>query len=100
MNGSHLTERAEEAVVTAQNQATANGNPQIETLHLRSALLGQEDGLAAAILRLANVNPNDLRRLVDQEIARLPRVGGDAQISPSPSFRSVWTRAQREATKM
>ncbi|MDB5074329.1 MAG: chaperone clpB 1 [Chloroflexi bacterium] len=100
MNNIRFTEKAEEAIVSAQSRATAAGNPQIDTAHLLGAMLEQPDGLASAILRLANVNPDDLRRLTDAEIARLPRVSGDAQINPSPSFRSVIARAQREASKM
>src|SRR5713101_3113660 len=100
MNGNRFTEKAEEAILSAQQRAAAAGNPQIETLHLLAALLAGNDGVASAILRLANVAPDDLRRLVDQEIARLPRVSGDARVNPSPGFHGVLNRAQREAANM
>jgi len=100
MTGNRFTEKAEEALVTAQDMATSRGNPQVEPLHMLSALLGQPDGLVPAILRLANASPDDLHRLVDQEIARLPHVTGDARIAASSNLQSVVARAQREATKM
>ncbi len=100
MNEYQLTEKTQEAILTAQNRATASGNPEIETLHLLSALLAQPDGPAASILRLANVDPAGLLKRTDQEIGRLPRVGGDAQIGYSPGFRSLLPRAHREAGAM
>jgi ATP-dependent Clp protease ATP-binding subunit ClpB len=100
MNEYQLTEKAQEAILAAQQQATGNGNPEIDTLHVLEALVGQANGLAPAILRLANVDPRDLQRLAGQEIARLPRVGGDAQINHSSALRSMIARAQRQAAGM
>ena len=100
MNANRFTEKAQEALLNAQNRAESAHHPQVETLHLLSALLAQSNGVAPAILRLANVNPDDLRRRVDQDIATLPRVSGDAQISMSSALRNVVSRAQRDAGAM
>ncbi len=100
MNEYQLTEKAQEAILDAQNQATANGNPEVETLHLLSAMLAHPEGLVTAVLRQAQVEPAGLKRRADQEIARLPRVGGDAQIGYSSGFRGAVTRAHGEAVGM
>ena len=100
MNANRLTEKTEEAIVGAQRAAEDAHTPQVETLHLLRELLAQPDGVVPAILRLANANPDDLKRRVEAEIRALPRVGGDAQVGPSAAFRAAIGRAQREAARM
>jgi ATP-dependent Clp protease ATP-binding subunit ClpB len=96
-----FTEKAQAALVEAQQRAQDAGNPQIEGLHLLAALLAQPDGVASAILRLANANPDNLRRRVDQDIATLPRVSGAAEPPrPSAEFSAAIQRAQRAASQM
>src|SRR5919201_6811784 len=101
MNRNRFTERAQEALVDAQQRAQDAGNPQIEGLHLLAALLAQPDGVASALLRLANANPDNLRRRVDQDIATLPRVTGAASPPhPSAEVSAAIQRAQRAASQM
>src|SRR5579884_861264 len=101
MNMNRFTQKAQEALVGAQERAQAAGNPQIEGLHLLAALLAEPDGVAAAIVRLANANPDDLRRRVDQAIAALPHVSGAAEPPrPSSEFTAALQRAQRSASQM
>jgi ATP-dependent Clp protease ATP-binding subunit ClpB len=100
MATTRFTEKAEEAIVSAQQQAHEAGHPQVETLHLLAALLAQRDGVAPAILRQANVNPDDLKRPVEQALRAMPRVSGDAQVTPSAASRAALSRAQREAGRM
>ena len=101
MNMNRFTERAQQALVGAQQRAQEAGNPQVEGLHLLNALLTEPDGVATAILRLVNVAPEDLLRRVDQAIAALPRVSGAADPPrPSAEFSAVIQRAQRSASQM
>ena len=101
MNMDRFTEKAQAALVGAQQHAQQAGNPQIEGLHLLAALLSDPDGLTGAILRLVNANPDDLRRRVDQAIAALPKVSGTASPpQPSSEFTQVVQRAQRSASQM
>src|SRR5436305_13326592 len=101
MNLNRFTEKAQEALVEAQQRAQDAGNSQIEGLHLLAALLAQPDGVASAILRLANANPDNLRRRVDQDGAALPRVSGAASPPrPSAEFSAAIQRAQRAAAPM
>jgi ATP-dependent Clp protease ATP-binding subunit ClpB len=100
MSASKFTEKAQEAIVQAQERAEESAHPQIETLHLLQALLQQREGVAPAILRASNVQLDDLQRQVDQALQALPRVSGDSQVTPSSAFRSVVSRAQREAGRM
>ncbi len=101
MNMNRFTEKAQTALVGAQERAQQAGNPRIEGLHLLAALLADPDGLTAVLLRLLNANPDDLRRRVDQAIAALPRVSGAAEPPrPAAEFTAAVQRAQRSASQM
>src|SRR5437016_60010 len=101
MDMNRFTEKAQEALIGAQERARQAGNPQIEGLHLLAALLADPGGVAAAILRLVNANPDDVRRRVEQDIAALPRVSGAAEPPrPSAEFTAAIQRAQRSASQM
>src|SRR5919198_828244 len=96
-----FTEKAQEAIIGAQERAQEAANPEIEGLHLLAALLADPDGVATAILRLANVNTDDLRRRVDQALTALPRMTGTpTPPRPSAELQAVLQRAQRDAAQM
>src|SRR5437763_374918 len=101
MDMNRFTEKAQEALIGAQERARQAGTPQIEGLHLLAALLADPGGVAAAILRLVNANPDDVRRRVEQAIAALPRVSGAASPPrPSAEFSAAIQRAQGAAAQM
>ncbi len=55
-----LTERAQEAVLEAQERARGASHSQIEPEHLLYALLEQRDGVASEVLRRLGVEPGIL----------------------------------------
>ena len=56
MDINRLTEKAQEALRTAQGEAIRYGHQQVDVEHLLLALLDQEGGLATSILDKAGVN--------------------------------------------
>ena len=50
-----LTRKSQEALSVAIRKAAANGNPQVDPLHLLAALLEQSDETAAPLLRATHV---------------------------------------------
>ena len=52
-----LTRKSQEAVSDAVRRATADGNPHVEPLHLLAALVSQEGGIAAPLLRAVGADP-------------------------------------------
>ena len=52
-----LTRRSQEALSDAVRRATAEGNPHVETLHLLTALIEQDGGTAAPLLRAVDADP-------------------------------------------
>jgi ATP-dependent Clp protease ATP-binding subunit ClpB len=80
-----LTTRSRDALTTAQQRATANGNPQLEPVHLLVALLDDAEGIPAALLGALGADRADLRAKADAAVARLPRVSGEAASGPQAS---------------
>jgi ATP-dependent Clp protease ATP-binding subunit ClpB len=56
MDLNRFTEKAQEALSGAQRRAARNGQQHVDVPHLLVSLLDQEQGLAPALLRKANVN--------------------------------------------
>ena len=100
MNLSKLTEKAQEAVVAAQQKAEERGNTQIEPEHLLAALLEQEGGVVASVLERLKVDGKSLRRALEAELERLATVAGPTQVCVSPRFRHLLNAAQAEAERL
>jgi ATP-dependent Clp protease ATP-binding subunit ClpB len=100
MDINRLTERAQEAVATAQSIATRNGNQQVDIEHLLAALLEQERGLAGAVLNKAGFDVDAIKARVTQEVDRLPKVSGSTpagQIYITNRLNHLFTKAEDEA---
>ena len=57
MNINKFTEKAQEAVVTAQNLATEQSHAEILPEHLLTALVEQQGGIVPSILRKMALDP-------------------------------------------
>src|SRR5579883_2455417 len=101
MDINRFTEKAQEALMAAQRRATRAGNPQVDVEHVLAVLLEEEQGLATAILRKANVNIDGLKRRVEQELDRLPKVsgpsGGSDGVHISGRLNRLLNQAEDEA---
>ena len=83
-----FTSRFQEALQTAQSIAVGKDSNYIEPAHVYLALLRQEGGAAASILRQAGVDANALRQQVEKIVDDLPRVSnatGQINVSPETS---------------
>src|SRR3989442_12960619 len=78
MDINRFTEKVQQALSAAQTKAVRYGHQQIDVEHLLAALLEQERGLATAIFTKAEVDTDSLKRRVEQELERLPKVGGQS----------------------
>ena len=101
MNFNTYTQKSIEAVQLCQSIARTRRNPQIEQLHLLSALLTQEGGLTPQLLKKMGVVVESLNAAVDQELSRLPSVsGGSEQVYLSPALDESFTAAENQAAAM
>ena len=97
-----LTIKAQEAIQQAQQIAEQNQNTQIDVEHVLSALIAQPEGVTGPILQKLGVNIGLLQQQIGAEIARLPKVGGMADVANSltPRLRAAINVAFGEAERM
>ena len=76
MDINRFTEKAQEAIRSAQTRAARYSHQQIDVEHLLASLLEQEHGLAPSILAKAGVNVESIGRRIESEIDRMPKVSG------------------------
>ena len=100
MNFGNFTTKAQEAFQKAHFIAQERGGEQIGSPHLLLALLRQEEGLIATILRKAEIDVLKLDKTLEQEINKFPKVvggGGIGQIFLGQDLALVIEQAQKEA---
>lgn len=79
-----FTSKLQAALADAQSLAIGQDNPNIEPLHLFSALLNQQGGSIKPLLSQVGFNVNQLSSALDKAIADLPKIQnptGDISIS-------------------
>ena len=97
-----FTERARGFLQAASTIAIREYHQQLTAQHLLKALLDDEEGAAAGLIRAAGGEPAAAKRDADLEVSRLPRVtgsGASGQPQASPEVVRVLDAAQRAATK-
>ena len=100
MNISRLTEKAQEAVVAAQQLAEQAGHPQIEPEHLLLTLVEQHEGVVPALLQKLEVDAASLAAAARAALDRLPSATGGAPPAPSSRLRGVLHAAMGEAERL
>ena len=98
MNIDQYSDRAKQAVQSAQSLALARRHQQFAPEHLLKILLEEKDGLSRALIQSAGGRPDDVDKAVDALLARRPRVeGGSGQIYLAPASASVFSAAEAGA---
>jgi ATP-dependent Clp protease ATP-binding subunit ClpB len=97
-----LTRRSSEAFAAARQQATADGNPHVDALHLLAALIEQDGGTAAPLLRAVGADPGGVLADTRAQLARLPKIAGTAVSAPenSRALLKVLATAGERAEKL
>jgi ATP-dependent Clp protease ATP-binding subunit ClpB len=78
-----FTIKAQEALAAAQRLAGARANPEVDPNHLLTALLEQEGGIVAPVLRRAGGDPEGVRRKANEALDALPTVSGEGTAAPA-----------------
>src|SRR5262245_40903236 len=100
MNINKYTEKAQEAILGAQQLADREGYPEILPEHLLLTLVEQRDGIVPEIVRKLNADPARVASELRGELARLPRAHGGTQVAISPRLRKVTDAAEQEAERL
>src|SRR6478609_2696827 len=83
-----FTQRAQEAITEAQQLAEAEGNPQLDVLHLMLVLTEQSDGVVPAVLERIGKDAAHFAQALRGELANLPKVqGSGTQLTLSDEAR-------------
>jgi ATP-dependent Clp protease ATP-binding subunit ClpB len=103
MNINRFTEKSQEALQAAQQLALRSNHQQVDVEHLAQALLEQDGGLASALLDKLNVSADLLKRKVQAELDKLPRVSsstGADQTYVSGRLGKLLAQAEDEAKRL
>jgi ATP-dependent Clp protease ATP-binding subunit ClpB len=95
-----FTVKAQEAIQAAQSLADRQEHQTIEPEHVLAALLEQREGVVAPILGKLGAHPDAVRRAVEAELARLPKVRGAGGQYLGERLKATFERAQREAERL
>ncbi len=98
MRFDRLTIKSQEALQAAQQLAERRGNPEVDGIHLLSALLEQSEGIVTPILQKLGSDVARLRDDVDREGEKLPHVSGAGlNLGLSRALNSALQKAFDEA---
>jgi ATP-dependent Clp protease ATP-binding subunit ClpB len=100
MDINKYTEKAQQAILAAQQLADREGHPEILPEHLLLTLLDQREGIVPEIVRKMNADPAALATQVRAELERLPRAHGGSQVGLSARLRKVTDTAEQEAERL
>lgn len=100
-NLNKLTEKAQEAVLAAQELAQNDQHSQIEPEHLMLALLQQSDGVVPQIVTALGANAESLTSQFSAELGRLPKVSGaTTQVNASARLSRVLENSTQQSNNL
>ena len=83
MGAFNPTTKTQEAIQQALQKASAAGNPDIRPAHLLEAILKQEDGIAAPVLKATGVDPGTVAKEAAEITAGYPKAEGANMANPN-----------------
>ncbi|MFI4934854.1 MAG: ATP-dependent chaperone ClpB [Caulobacterales bacterium] len=100
MNIDLYSDRAKQAIQSAQSLALARRHQQLGPEHLLKVLLEEKDGLSRALIQSAGGRPDAVDAAVEALLTKIPKVeGGSGQLYMKPESASVFAKAEEDAKK-
>ena len=100
MQFENYTDRARGLIQAAQGIALRDGHQQFTAEHLLKALLDDQEGLAANLLKAAGARPDQALAATEAALKKLPRVqGAGGQIYLAPALARVFASAEEQSKK-
>jgi ATP-dependent Clp protease ATP-binding subunit ClpB len=103
MDFAKLTQMSRQAVTDAQALARRLNHNEVETWHLLSALLTQENGIVPGLVEKLGLTVSAMQLSVERELEKLPKVTGSVDTSKvyvTQAVNDVLTRAEDEAKSL
>ncbi|HKP77818.1 MAG TPA: ATP-dependent chaperone ClpB [Phenylobacterium sp.] len=98
MNIDIYSDRAKQAIQSAQSLALARRHQQLAPEHILKVLLEERDGLSRALIESAGGRPDEVDTAVEAALARTPKVeGGSGQLYMKPETARVFAEAEQGA---
>jgi ATP-dependent Clp protease ATP-binding subunit ClpB len=97
-----FTIKAQESMADAQRIAGEYGNQEIGPEHLLAAMLEQDEGIVAPILRKVGASVDAIASGLAAEIDRIPKVHGAAEVGAymAPALKKVVDTAFKEMERL
>ena len=99
MNLEKFTERSRGFLNAAQTIAIRESHQRLAPEHLLKAVMDDDQGLAANLIRRSGADPDRVNEALGLTIARFPKVSGDAQPFIDPGLVRVLDEAEKLAKK-
>ena len=98
MNIDLYSDRAKQAIQSAQSLALARSHQQLGPEHLLKVLLEEKDGLSRALIQSAGGRPDDADKAADTLLGKRPKVeGGSGQLYMAPETARIFAEAEAGA---
>ena len=99
MNLNKYTEKAQEAIIGAQNLASEQNHSEVTPEHLLVALVEQQGGIVPSILRKMSIDLAKVQAEARALLKNLPQAhGGDVRLSPR--MKLIFDSAEAEAKRL
>ena len=101
MDLNQYTQKAQQAVLTAQSLAEEYSHSQIEPEHLLLALLRQSDGVVPQVISKLGSQPGTLAAAIERDLGNKPQMyGASAQVGVSRALADIFKQAEQTAREM
>ncbi|MBR2208417.1 MAG: ATP-dependent chaperone ClpB [Synergistaceae bacterium] len=104
MDMNKLTRKSQEALASAQATASEYNHQQVDAEHLLFALVSDGEGLITQLLKRMDINIEILKKYVEDELAKIPRVTGSGveqgKIYITNRLENVFTKASEFAKNL
>lgn len=99
-NTEKYTNKALEALQTAQEAALSANNPQVEVVHLLDALYHQEWWIVPRLLTQLGISSVSIEQLIKSQYASIAVISGEYTLQMSQSLAKVLLEAEKVMTSM
>jgi ATP-dependent Clp protease ATP-binding subunit ClpB len=102
-DASKYTEKAREAVISAQSEARRLGHQQVDGWHLLAGMLLQADGVVPSLLKRMDITVSALELALKSELEKLPSVSGataSGTVYITEGLNTVFSDAEQLAGQM
>ncbi|RAK65550.1 ATP-dependent chaperone ClpB [Phenylobacterium kunshanense] len=98
MNIDIYSDRAKQAIQSAQSLALARRHQQLAPEHILKVLLEERDGLTRTLIQSAGGRPDEVDKAAEAALGKLPKVeGGSGQLYMKPETARVFAEAEQGA---